>query len=314
MLPGRGLRRVVAVVVFSATAFPATAAPTGLPSVSHAYSGIAFVYQTQPRDSIASLSSRVGQAATDLVRANGLSGSAPLQPGTRLRMDSRHIVPRWMERGILINIPQRMLFLFENNQLIAAYPVGPGKKDWQTPTGRYAVTSLQENKTWFVPESIQAEMRQKGLDVKTSVPAGPGNPLGRYWIGTSATGIGIHATVAPRSVYGFHSHGCIRMNADDAQRLYAKTTKGMPVEIIYQPLMLARFADGSVFLEVHRDIYRRGADLMGTARDMALVEGIEDAIDWKKVATAAQEQAGAMRDISLRPPSLRPSPSADGRL
>lgn len=306
----RWQRRSLAGFTFLLMAVPAALAQTELPRVSHAYSGMAFVYQTRPRDSISSLSARVGQSASDLARINGLSRKNPLPPGSRLHLDSRHIVPRWMEQGILINIPQRMLFRFENNQLAAAYPIGPGKRDWQTPTGRYVVTSLQENKTWFVPESIQQEMRRKGLDVKSRVPPGPDNPLGRYWIGTSAPGIGIHATVAPLSIYGFHSHGCIRMHSDDAQRLYAKITKGTPVEIIYQPLMLGRFADGSVFLEVHRDAYGRRADLLGTARDLALADGIEDLIDWKKVAAAAREQAGAMRDVSRRAAAPR-KPSSE---
>lgn len=291
--------------------FPATSASAGLPAVSHAYSGVAFNYLTQPRDSIASLSSRVGQSASDIARTNGLSRNAVLKAGSRLRLDSRHIVPKWMENGILINIPQRMVFRFENGRLTAAHPVGLGKKGWQTPTGRYSVASLQENKTWFVPESIQAEMRHKGLDVKTRVPPGPDNPLGRYWIGTTAPGIGIHATVAPISIYGFHSHGCVRMHSDAAARLYAKVAVGTPVEIIYQPVMLGRFADGSVFLEVHRDVYGRGADLLGTARDMALAEQIEDSIDWTAAAAAVREHAGAMRDVGVRIAPAARKPSGD---
>lgn len=273
--------------------------------ISHAYAGMSFEYRVQPGDTIGRLSSRFGQASVDIARNNGVPRNATLQPGTALRIDNHHIVPKWMERGILINIPQRMLFRFENNQLTAAYAVGLGRSDWPTPTGRYAVISMQEDKTWFVPESIQEEMRRKGLDVKTSVPPGPENPLGRFWIGTSAPGIGIHGTIAPASIYGFHSHGCIRLNAADAGRLFAQTTKGTPVEIIYQPLMLAHFSDGTIYVEVHRDAYRSNADRTGTARSMAAASGLHDAIDWKKLEAAVREQAGALRDVAAAAPTAR---------
>lgn len=273
--------------------------------ISHAYAGMSFEYRVQPGDTIGRLSSRFGQASADIARNNGVPRNAKLQPGTALRIDNRHIVPKWMEWGILINIPQRMLFRFENNQLTAAYPVGLGRSDWPTPTGRYAVISMQENKTWFVPKAIQDEMRRKGLDVKTSVPPGPENPLGRFWIGTSAPGIGIHGTNAPASIYGFHSHGCIRLNAADAARLFTQTTKGMPVEIIYQPLMLAHFSDRTIHVEVHRDAYRGGADRAATARAMAAAAGLNDVIDWDKLTAAVREQAGALRDITASAPTAR---------
>ena len=273
--------------------------------ISHAYAGSSFQYRAQPADTIGRLSSRFGQASVDLESNNGVRRGAKLQPGAALRIDNHHIVPKWMERGILINIPQRMLFRFENNQLTAAYPVGLGRSDWPTPTGRYAVISMQADKTWFVPESIQHEMRRKGMDVKTSVPPGPENPLGRFWIGTSAPGIGIHGTIAPASIYGFHSHSCIRLNAADAERLFAQTNKGTPVEIIYQPLMLAHFSDGTIYVEVHRDAYRSNADRTATARSMAAAAGQHDAIDWKKLAAAVREQAGAMRDVTASAPTAR---------
>lgn len=276
-----------------------------VPPISHAYAGMSFEYRVQPGDTVGRLSSRFGQASADIARNNGVPRNTKLQPGSALRIDNRHIVPKWLERGILINIPQRMLFRFENNQLTAAYPVGLGKSDWPTPTGSYAVVSLQEDKAWFVPKSIQNEMRRKGLDVKTSVPPGPENPLGRHWIGTSAPGIGIHGTIAPASIYGFHSHGCIRLNAADAARLYAQTIKGMPVEIIYQPLMLAHFSDGTIHVEVHRDAYRSDTDRAATARAMAAGADLNEVINWNKLAAAVREQAGALRDVTAASPTAR---------
>lgn len=269
--------------------------------LSHAYAGGAVDYRVRRGDTIDSLSARFGQGSADLALSNGLRRDARLHPGQVLRLDNHHIVPRWLEQGILINIPQRMLFRFDDNQLTAAYPVGVGKSDWPTPAGRFTVRSLEENKTWFVPESIQEEMRAKGMDVQLRVPPGPDNPLGRHWIGLSEPGIGIHGTIAPVSIYAFRSHGCIRLHPNDAERLYGQVRKGDAVHIIYEPALLARFLDGRIQVEVHRDAYRKGGDAMATLKRLADEQGLAPWIDWEKVKAAVREAAGAMRDVSVNP-------------
>jgi L,D-transpeptidase ErfK/SrfK len=288
-----------------AAASGTAAAGMELPTLSHAYAGTSFAYQSRAGDTVIKLSSRFGQAAVDLARNNNLDRAVPIETGTPLHIDNHHIVPKWLERGILINIPQRMLFRFENNQLTASYPVSLGKPDWPTPAGSYSILSKQAGKTWIVPESIQEEMRQKGLDVKTAVPPGPENPLGRYWMGTSAPGIGIHGTIMPASIYGFHSHGCIRLHPDDAEKLFGQTSRGLPLEIIYQPLLMVRLSDGAIHVEVHRDIYRSGEDRVATARRMAAAAGLDHAVDWGKVEAAVREQAGALRDVSAAYPTAQ---------
>lgn len=281
--------------------FAMTARAAEPPRLSHAYAGSSFEYSVRRGDTIDSLSARFGQGSAGIARDNGLRRNERLRPGQRLRIDNRHIVPLWMERGILINIPQRMLFRFEEGQLTAAYPVGLGKSDWPTPTGSFAVRSLEENKTWFVPESIQEEMRAKGLDVQQRVPPGPDNPLGRHWIGLTEPGIGIHGTIAPVSIYAFRSHGCIRLHPEDAERLYEQTLRGDAVRIIYQPALLGRFLDDRILVEIHRDAYRKGDDAVAEIRRMADEQGLAPWIDWEKVKTAAEEKAGAMRDVSVKP-------------
>ena len=51
-------------------------------------------------------------------------------------------------------------------------------------------------------------------------------------------------TIAPVSIYGFHSHGCIRLHPDAAERLYGQVSLGETVIIVYEPALIARFADG----------------------------------------------------------------------
>jgi L,D-transpeptidase ErfK/SrfK len=284
-------------LTFTASAAQATEPPR----LSRAYAGSAFEYRVRRGDTIDSLSARFGQGSAEIARINALRRNERLRPGQLLRIDNHHIVPQWLERGILINIPQRMLFRFDQGQLTAAYPVGLGKSDWPTPTGSFTVRSIEENKAWFVPESIQEEMRTKGLDVLERVPPGPDNPLGKHWIGLTEPGLGIHGTIAPVSIYAFRSHGCIRLHPEDAERLYRQVRKGDAVRIIYQPALLGRFLDGHLSVEIHRDAYRTGEDAVAAIRRMADEQGLAPWIAWDKVKAATEEKAGAMRVVSVKP-------------
>ena len=219
--------------------------------------GKEFNYSVEKGDTLSGIGARFGVGAKALAARNGIALSAKLRPGQILRVDNRHIVPAALEQGILINLPQRLLFLFEDGRLVAWYPVAVGQPDWQTPTGSYKVVTRETDPVWDVPVSIQREMRQKGERVRKKVPPGPDNPLGEYWMGLSMSCCGIHSTNAPQSVYSFQTHGCIRMNPEDAEDLFYRVEVGVPVEIIYEPVLLARNPDGTTFMEVHPDIYRR---------------------------------------------------------
>ena len=236
--------------------------------------GREFDYAVKKGDSLSGLGARFGVSAKALAAQNGIKLSAKLRPGQVLRVDNRHIVPATLEDGILINLPQRLLFLFEDGRLVAWYPVAVGQPDWQTPTGSYKVVTRETDPVWDVPVSIQREMRQKGERVRTKVPPGPDNPLGEYWMGLSMSCCGIHSTNAPQSVYSFQTHGCIRMNPEDAEDLFHRIEVGVPVEIIYEPVLLAENPDGTTLLEVHPDIYRRTGSHVERATVIAESRGL----------------------------------------
>jgi L,D-transpeptidase ErfK/SrfK len=88
-----------------------------------------FPYTVQPGDSLTSIGARFGVAASVLARENGLEPSTRLKIGQELRVYNRHIVPPEVEDGILINLPQRLLFYFVQSKLVTHYPVGLGRPD-----------------------------------------------------------------------------------------------------------------------------------------------------------------------------------------
>lgn len=267
-----------------------------------------FVHQVVRGDTLASLSARHGLPARLIALENGIKPGARLVPGQLLMLDNRHVVPAADEDGILVNVPQRMLFHFAEGRLLAAYPVTAGRPDWRTPLGAFTVINRQTDKPWFVPPSIQEEMRREGRPVLTRVEPGPDNPLGRHWIGLSMPAIGIHGTNAPSSIYALRSHGCIRMHPDDVAALFERVAVGTPGRIVYRPALLAALPDGRVFVEVNRDEYRLGPEPVAALRALAESRGLAERIDWQRVAAVAAAREGIAREVTLQPLAARNEP------
>ena len=259
--------------------------------------GREFTYTVQPGDSLTAIGARFGVGANILAATNKLAANARLQPAQELNIDNRHIVPRAADDGVVINIPQRILYLFKEGHAHRAYPVALGKQDWPTPSGQFKIAVKEENPVWDVPKSIQEEMRRDGKEVKTCVPPGPDNPLGKHWLGLSITGYGIHGTIAPASVYQFQTHGCIRLHPDDVAELFPAVERGTPVLLLYRRLLLARSGD-RLFLEVHPDIYRKQPSIEPELRQLVDSENLASLIDWKLAADIMRRQQGIARNVT----------------
>ena len=272
-----------------------------LPPLAQRVTGGDTDYTVQPGDFLIAIGARFGVTAELIARQNAIRYSAVIHPGQRLRIHHPHIVPAMLDDGILINIPQRMLFHFSQGELRAAYPVGLGKPTWPTPGGEFEIVSRAKNKTWKVPISIQEEMRREGKVVLEEVPPGPNNPIGAHWLGLSLRGYGIHGTIAPSSVYQFSSHGCIRLHPDDIAELYGQTEVGDSGLLIYQPVLLAVTEDGRILLEVHQDIYNKRVDSVQMVRDMADGHGLSRNIDWPAAEAVIAAQEGLAREVGRLP-------------
>jgi L,D-transpeptidase ErfK/SrfK len=127
-----------------------------------------------------------------------------------------------------------------------------------------------------------------------AIPPGPNNPLGEFWIGLSRSGIGIHGTNAPSTIFGAVSHGCIRVHPDDIARLVGRIRVGTLGRIIYEPVLLSVQND-AVYLEAHRDVYGRGG---ASARELATAAGVLERIDWTAADTVIALRDGIARDVT----------------
>ena len=248
-------------------------------------------HEVRAGDTLASLGARAGIEVQTLARDNRLNVSARLTPGARLLLDNRHIAPEGFSDGVVLNVPQRMLFVFKGATPIRAFPVAVGRADWRTPIGAYAVAVKEQDPVWDVPVSIQREMALGGRSVLTKVQPGPTNPLGRHWIGLTLPGVGIHGTNQPTSIYRFTTHGCIRLHPDDVADLFQLVEVGTPVHIIYVPVLLG-VEGGDVFLEVHQDVYRRTGAMAAQVIEPLRAAGLEQLERSPAIARIISERAG----------------------
>src|SRR5213594_3339087 len=256
------------------------------PRIYDLIAGSEHEYTVAPGDTVWSITGRFTMSRDLFSSLNGLAESDRLRPGMRLMVSDRHVVPRRRGDDIVIDLADRTLYWFEHGRLEARFPVGIGRIDWATPPGRYRIVGRREDPVWRVPASIQAEMRARGESVVSAVGPGPDNPLGKYWIQLSSPGYGLHGTNAPASIGKYASHGCMRLLPEHVELLYREARDGTPVDIIYEPVKLARDASGRVSLEVHRDVLSGKQSELPAVLDFIQAAGLTAVVDATRVVDA----------------------------
>jgi L,D-transpeptidase ErfK/SrfK len=270
-----------------------------------AFIGGESVYKVVKGDTIELISSRLGISIKYLIASNKLDASKRLKTGQELKINTRRIIPKFIQNGIIVNIPDRTLYYFKDGKLEDRFPIGAGMPAWRglarwrTPAGKFKVIGKQKNPTWYVPPSMQWKMEQEGKEVKILVSPGEDNPLGRFAIYTSINGIIIHETIKPTSVYNFSSHGCIRVMPENMENFFQKIEKNTEGEIIYNPIKIAVSQEGRVLLEIHRDVYGMIKDPIAEIKNLTDKNGVSHKVNWEKIKTLLKEKTGVPEDITL---------------
>ena len=153
--------------------------------------------------------------------------------------------PRFEDKRIEINLASRLLTLYQGDVGIRMYPIAPGKPDSPTPTGRRTVIDMEKDPTWVDPDNPSV-----------TIPSGPDCPIGYRWIGIGGN-YGIHGTNRPSAIGTYASHGCVRMNEADVEDLYNHIVMGIPVDIIYERVVVQEEADHTVVYYIYPDGYGR---------------------------------------------------------
>lgn len=223
--------------------------------------------------------------------ANNRPAEFAVAAGTELTLPLRRILPASPPAdGMVLNLPERGVYVFQGGQFQHFFPVAIGKPEppqRHTPTGEFQFVSRVQDPTWHVPDSDWAEAIERD-----TIGPGPENPLGRYWFGLDRPGYGLHGTNSPTWIGGAVSHGCVRLYPKDAERMYDLVRVGMPIRIEYRPVRVGRDGGGRVYASVFPDVYDR-VDLEEELRKTLQANGIDPELaSHERIASLAGARAG----------------------
>ena len=270
---------------------------------------------TMVGDNLINIARRFNVGYEEIVAANpGVSVFAP-PPGTRVVLPTQFVIPDAPRQGIVINLGTMRLFYFsppesDGTQWITTHPIGIGRENWLTPTGKARIVKKVVGPIWYPPASVRREHAKKGDRLPASVPPGPDNPLGTHALYLSWPRYLIHGTNKPPGVGMQVSHGCIRMYPEDIIPLYEQVKVGTSVQVVNQP-MLAGWRDGMLYLDAHRPIEGDKRNWRARVRDVVEAKAAkgeadsgEAAVDWDKVDQLAAEPRGLPVPVLAGAPDL----------
>lgn len=236
----------------------------------------------------------------ELLAAN--PGIDPWLPGegTEIVLPTAHLVPEGANEGIVINLAEQRLYVFDNapGARPRSFPIGVSREGWATPIGETRVVRKSASPIWYPTESA----RREDPTLPKAVGAGPENPLGDFALYLDWPRYLIHGTNEPDGVGRRVSRGCIRLYPEDIEQLFAMTAIDTPVRVVNQPVKLAR-AGQDVYLEVHPTLDEM-AELEAKARlpeidpeDLrprirAFAGELSERVDWGIAYRTAAERRG----------------------
>lgn len=186
-----------------------------------------------------------------------------------VEQDTPVIVPAWRilpanppKNGMVINLAERILYLFKNGRFVRYYPISIGDESaengrFQTPTGNYRIIEKIKNPTWY-PPSWAKDRRPVG--------PGPNNPLGERWIGLSLPRTGVHGTNDPLNIGNSVTHGCMRTHPALLRELFDSVGVGYVARIEYETAKLGRGPDGAIYIANYPDVYKKSPSLAAAQR------------------------------------------------
>ena len=108
------------------------------------------------------------------------------------------------------SLSERKLILKRDGETVKSYDVAIGEDKYPTPTGSFSIRRIVWNPAWVPPDSKWA----KGSTAKG--PGHPSNPMKMVKIFFQPPDYYIHGTGAVETLGEAASHGCLRMDPNDA--------------------------------------------------------------------------------------------------
>ena len=106
-------------------------------------------------------------------------------------------------------------------------PVTTGSVHDPLPIGNWKVTGVLWHPVFHYNPDLFWDAKPD--HARTTIKAGPNNPVGVVWISLDLEHYGLHGTPEPSHVGHTESHGCVRLTNWDAVRVASLVTHGTPV-------------------------------------------------------------------------------------
>lgn len=136
---------------------------------------------------------------------------------------------------IVVNVPQRRLYLVEAGGKAIRYAVGVGRSEALNFHGN-AVIGRKEMWPRWTPTANMMQAIPRYRAYAGGMAGGPDNPLGPralyLYRGGHDTYFRLHGTIEPETIGTAVSSGCIRLFNQDILDLYSRVPVGAPVKVI----------------------------------------------------------------------------------
>ncbi|OIN97048.1 hypothetical protein AUJ66_04470 [Candidatus Desantisbacteria bacterium CG1_02_38_46] len=249
--------------------------------------GKLFTYEVKRGDILLKIALKFDISYMSIVYANNIKNPALIHIGDKLFIPKRMIIPKKLYKGLLLNLPEYRLYVFDDTTVVKVYPICIGLTTWRTSQGKFKIRNKAINPSWHIPE----EMAVRLMKQQEIVPPGDTNPLGDRWIGLSLPNIGIHSTIDTMSIGRTSSHGCIRLYPRDIHELFDMVKVGDTGEIIYEPVKIGMIGS-RIFLEIHRDIYKLVPKMKDEVMRRLESLGLINFVDTEKIQEIVNERRG----------------------
>ncbi|MFD0916158.1 L,D-transpeptidase [Pseudahrensia aquimaris] len=171
------------------------------------------------------------RATGSVRRQTALRSSIPTLPDSELMPQIVNYYGEDKPGTIIVNTPERRLYLVMEGGKARRYAIGVGKPGFEW-AGVHKVTRKAEWPDWRPPQSMIKRERAKGRELPAFMPGGPENPMGARALYLGSTIYRIHGTNQDWSIGKAVSSGCIRMRNQDVMDLYDRVPRGSKVRVI----------------------------------------------------------------------------------
>lgn len=132
-------------------------------------------------------------------------------------------------RRLVLDRAERLVELYEDDQLSACFPCTPGSTKFPVPEGTWRITSNVPMPHFRWDKSVlETGVRSENAHL---LPPGPNSPVGIVWMGINRPSLGMHGTNSPDRIGRNQSSGCIRLANWDAFFLARRIKPGTPLVV-----------------------------------------------------------------------------------